>query len=209
MKHFMIIAALVMGMGLPMSAKTVNNVNENAGQKADSVQVVDSMALEMKRMELKELEMKQAHQEEIYRMKHKSLSDSFDDDLLVPIGICVVLPIVIVSIVFAVKRKRDREQTEILKLMIEKGQDVTPFIEAQKKLREKGDTLARTLIWGFVCALGGMGLTMYCIFSYDNQLLLIALPLVGVGIALIVGTLIARQWKEKKDEHIELNEPEK
>lgn len=200
----MIIAALVMGMSLPMAAQTEKQVNADA-ENAVQEQVIDSASIEMKRLELKELEMKQQHQADLYRIKH---GGGFNFEYLIPIGICVVLPLAIVGIVFFSVRKREREQADLLKLMIEKGQDVTPFIEAQKKPKTSNESLTGKLIWGFVCALGGLGLTIYS-FMREDDLLVFALPLVGIGIALIVGTLIARKWKKEKEGRIELNEPEK
>ena len=83
----MIIAALVMGMSLPMAAQTEKQVNADA-ENAVQEQVIDSASIEMKRLELKELEMKQQHQAELYRIKH---GGGFNFEYLIPIGICVVL----------------------------------------------------------------------------------------------------------------------
>ena len=84
---------------------------------------------------------------------------------IVPIGICVVLPIIIVWIIIQNKKNNTNRRTEIILAALETNPDIGNMEEILKKMtppqptfREKMlQKLHRELIWGCIMTLTGIG----------------------------------------------------
>ncbi|MBO7510708.1 MAG: hypothetical protein J6T35_05935 [Bacteroidales bacterium] len=144
---------------------------------------------------------------------------NFED--LIPIGICVVLPIVIVWLNTRAKMNETNKKTEIMLKAIESGATIdTGFFKAQqsqqKTIKEK--LLARltgatiTTLLGVVGLLGGL---FYCNhYGWDmNNSPLPTLPFLGgillaVGISLFIVYFVGKRMlaKEIEDEERKLQQ---
>lgn len=115
---------------------------------------------------------------------------------LVPIFICVVLPVAIVAIIFATAMYRDKKRTEVLLKAIEANNvlDVDKLASAlQKPVRSPKEMLWLRLQRGCVCTLIGVGLVITGIvtllsdqgmgFGSDS----VFFPVVGGVVLLAVG----------------------
>lgn len=217
MKHFIMIATLVAtlmsGMTMSVCAKP-NNATSNS-QTAQAVKTTDAavavpdtvasdsamaLAIEMKKLELQELKAKQGHEKEM----------SFDSNLLIPIlGIVfcgALLPITIVFLVVSFSRRKQKERAELLRLMIEKDQDVTSFIEAENKPQEQMANVEKIFIWGLVIMLVGVGFIIVTIIRGDGQFSPFTFPVAGVGLALVIGSVVARRWRKNNQTDIDVND---
>ncbi|MCQ2094946.1 MAG: DUF6249 domain-containing protein [Bacteroidaceae bacterium] len=203
MKQLVVILSLIMGIGMQTYAAKVNN--SAAGAKAENAEQqlvsdsanVDSNAVRLAELKLRELEMTQQHERQMKEMEPKF----WDEDILIPIFVSAIMPMGIVFIVFFFIRKGSADRNKLLALMVEKGQDVSAYIEAEKKKTDKASGKETTFIWGLVLALVGLGFTIFILSKggESSDGLGFSLPVLGVGVALMVGALIARKWR-KADE---------
>src|SRR5574344_1832999 len=167
MKKVILMGALVLGflMAQNMMAQKKDGVKVNAAKQveavaepttADSVSIdsVDSDAtisaakydLEMQKLDL-----------EKYKLSERSdiIQDVFVNTLL-PISICVVLPLIIVFIIFYFKHKRDKERSELLFRMMDKDQDISAYIAAEKAPKELKSRAGQIWIWGLILTFLGI-----------------------------------------------------
>ena len=85
--------------------------------------------------------------------------------ILVPLGVCVVMPIVIVWLIMRNKKNDTNRRTEIILAALEKNSDIGNMEELLKQMtppqptfREKMlQKLHRELIWGCIMTLTGIG----------------------------------------------------
>lgn len=148
-----------------------------------------------------------------------ALSDLIDN--LIPIGICVVLPVLIVWLVMRKKTNDTNKRTEIALAALEKNSeiDVEAFFKQmnpqQKLLKEK---LLKKLLIGVMFTVLGIALLCFIIYmenkfpSLDEESLVIfyTASIVGlsVGFAYMINFFIGRRMLEKEIE-IESKEKEK
>lgn len=131
------------------------------------------------------------------------------EDILVPIFICVVLPVAIVLIVFLSKMNEDNKRAAVLLKAIESnnGIDADKLAEAMSKRNPSAKEIAsKRLLRGCIFSLGGLvgiisGILSWCAgaeFSSDS----VEVPMLFGGIAVAVGIsyLIVWQLTGKKDE---------
>ena len=136
---------------------------------------------------------------------------NFED--LIPIGICVVLPIVIVWLNTRAKMNETNKKTEIMLKAIESGATIdTGFFKAQqsqqKTIKEK--LLARltgatiTTLLGVVGLLGGL---FYCNrYGWDMPILpFLGGILLAVGISLFIVYFVGKRMLAKEIEDEERN----
>lgn len=120
------------------------------------------------------------------------------EDILVSLGVVVVLPVLIVSIIFRSVMAADRNRKEIILAALEKNPNlnvedlVKRMNKSEKLIKEK--LLAR-LEHGCLCCLMGVAFVLlYFFLSVQNEILIIAgAALIAIGIAFLVGYFVGRR----------------
>ena len=133
-------------------------------------------------------------------------------EALVPIAICVVLPIAIVWMTTRTRIKRDNLRKEIILAAMEKNSDID-IEEMTKKLNRPRKLLKEKLImrllYGSIFV--GFGILTYvalavymCIFRPDKGMFvvlsLLAVPSLAVGIAFLISLFVGRNMLSKEME---------
>lgn len=141
---------------------------------------------------------------------------NFEDltELLVPIGICVALPISIVYLILKRKIISENNKKEIILAALEKNADVN-IEELVKKtsapdklLKEK---LLRKLQWGLMAVVLGIGLLIYAILIGNSLAVYLQLYVVGcvailaIGVSLLFTYLMGKKMLAKEMEAEEQN----
>lgn len=139
---------------------------------------------------------------------------NFEDltELLVPIGICVALPISIVYLILKRKIISENNKKEIILAALEKNADVN-IEELVKKtsapdklLKEK---LLRKLQWGLMTIVLSIGLFIYAIFVGDAGELKLyvigSVVLLAIGVSLLFTYLMGKKMLAKEMEAEEQN----
>lgn len=141
---------------------------------------------------------------------------NFEDltELLVPIGICVALPISIVYLILKRKIISENNKKEIILAALEKNADVN-IEELVKKtsapdklLKEK---LLRKLQWGLMAVVLGIGLLIYAILIGNSLVVDLQLYVVGcvailaIGVSLLFTYLMGKKMLAKEMEAEEQN----
>lgn len=129
---------------------------------------------------------------------------------LVPIAICVVLPIAIVWMTTRTRIKRDNLRKEIILAAMEKNSDID-IEEMTKKLNRPRKLLKEKLImrllYGSIFV--GFGILTYvamavymCIFRPDKNMFVVfsqlAVPSLAVGIAFLINFFVGRNMLAKE-----------
>ena len=131
---------------------------------------------------------------------------------LVPIAICVVLPIAIVWMTTRTRIKRDNLRKEIILAAMEKNSDID-IEEMTKKLNRPRKLLKEKLIMRLLYGsiFGGFGILTYvalavymCIFRPDKDMFvvlsLLAVPSLAVGIAFLINFFVGKNMLAKEME---------
>lgn len=139
---------------------------------------------------------------------------NFEDltELLVPIGVCVALPISIVYLILKRKIISENNKKEIILAALEKNADVN-IEELVKKtsapdklLKEK---LLKKLQWGLMTIVLSIGLFMYAIFVGDADELKLyvigSVVLLAIGVSLLFTYLMGKKMLAKEMEAEEQN----
>lgn len=139
---------------------------------------------------------------------------NFEDltELLVPIGVCVALPISIVYLILKRKIISENNKKEIILAALEKNADVN-IEELVKKtsapdklLKEK---LLKKLQWGLMTVVLGIGLLIYAILvspDVNLQLYVIgSVALLAIGVSLLFTYLFGKKMLAKEMEAEEQN----
>lgn len=129
---------------------------------------------------------------------------------LVPIAICVVLPIAIVWMTTRARIKRDNLRKEIILAAMEKNSDID-IEEMMKKLNRPKKLLKEKLIMRLLCGsiFVGFGILTYialavymCIFGQDTNMFIglsfVAVPSLAVGIAFLINFFVGRNMLAKE-----------
>ena len=132
---------------------------------------------------------------------------------LVPLGICVVLPVLIVWLVTRTRQNETNKKTEIMLKAIESGAtiDANFFKDAHKKQKSTKERLLNRLIWGCATSILGVGLAILGIVQWVNWNgttsndsfvvpLIFAGILLAIGIALFIGFFVGRKMLTKEME---------
>ena len=133
--------------------------------------------------------------------------------ILVPLGICVVLPVLIVWLVTRTRQNETNKKTEIMLKAIESGAtiDADFFKDTQKKQKSTKERLLNRLIWGCATSILGVGLAILGIVQWVNWNgttsndsfvvpLIFAGILLAIGIALFIGFFVGRKMLTKEME---------
>ena len=132
---------------------------------------------------------------------------------LVPLGICVVLPVLIVWLVTRTRQNETDKKTEIMLKAIEAGAtiDAEFFKDAQRKQKSTKERLLNRLIWGCTTSILGVGLAALGIIQWvnwngttSNDSFVVPLIFAGIflaiGIALVMGFFVGRKMLVKEIE---------
>ena len=133
--------------------------------------------------------------------------------LLIPLGVCVVLPVLIVWLVTRTRQNETDKKTEIMLKAIEAGAtiDAEFFKDAQRKQKSTKERLLNRLIWGCTTSILGVGLAALGIIQWvnwngttSNDSFVVPLIFAGIflaiGIALVMGFLVGRKMLVKEIE---------
>ena len=130
-------------------------------------------------------------------------------DIIVPIGICVVLPVMLVWLVTRVRRNEIDKKTEVMLKAIESGATIDSdlFKETPKKRKSTKERLLNRLICGCAASIIGAALTAIGIIPWMTleddtfaPLLIFGGISLAVGIALFIGFFVGRKMLEKEIE---------
>ena len=130
-------------------------------------------------------------------------------EIIVPIGICVVLPVMLVWLVTRVRRNEIDKKTEVMLKAIESGATIDSdfFKEAPKKRKSTKERLLNRLICGCAASIIGAALTAIGIIpwmtledDYYAPLLIFGGISLAVGIALFIGFFVGRKMLAKEME---------
>ena len=132
---------------------------------------------------------------------------------LVPLGICVVLPVLIVWLVTRTRQNETNKMTEIMLKAIESGAtiDANFFKDAHKKQKSTKERLLNRLVWGCATSILGVGLAVLGIIQWatwdstaSNDSFILPLVFAGIflaiGIALFIGFFVGRKMLAKEIE---------
>jgi len=127
-------------------------------------------------------------------------------EILVPIFICVVLPVMIVLIVGLVKRNETNRKAEIMLKAIENGQSIDPelFRAGRRKGSIKKDLLEK-LNGACITSLLGLAFLIFYIIEGENGFFENYLPyasgaLLAVGIGLFISYFAGKKMLAKEME---------
>ena len=130
-------------------------------------------------------------------------------DIIVPIGICVVLPVMLVWLVTRVRRNEIDKKTEVMLKAIESGATIDSdlFKEAPKKRKSTKERLLNRLICGCAASIIGAALTAIGIIPWMTleadtfaPFLIFGGISLAVGIALFIGFFVGRKMLAKEME---------
>ena len=137
------------------------------------------------------------------------------EEILLPIGICVVLPVMIVWLINRTRQNETNRKTEIMLKAIEAGATIdADFFKAQqdnkapKTIKER---LLRRLSGGCICTLIGIAIGVVGIVNHvnwDGQIssdsgvtaMIIGGVLLGIGISLIIVFFVGKKMLAKEME---------
>ena len=124
-------------------------------------------------------------------------------EIIVPIGVCVVLPVMVVWLVFRSRNHIVDRKAEVLLKAIENGQDIDPEMFAsddRSKNRSKRSlkmNLLGRLQAGIILVIMGAGLVACAmLIPGKDSLLIIASILLALGIGFFVSFFVGRKWME-------------
>ena len=128
------------------------------------------------------------------------------EDILVPLGICAVMPVLIVWLVMRSYTRRNENQKEVITVALEKNpnidieQLVKSFQPKEKLIKEK---LLTRLLWGCICTFCGLlGIVFKLIggVSLLSDVLLIFVVIFAVGVAFLINYFLGKKMLAKEIE---------
>ena len=132
--------------------------------------------------------------------------------IVVPVCVCVVLPVLIVSLVTKSRQNETNKKTEIMLKAIEAGASIdADFFKDKNSPQSIKERLLKRLIWGCITGLSGVGLAALGIVQWvnwngttSNDSCVIPLIFAGiflsVGIALFIGFFVGKKMLAKEIE---------
>lgn len=118
-------------------------------------------------------------------------------EIIIPLGICVVLPVLVVWLVSRSRKNEIDRKTEVMLKAIEHGQEIDPEAFSSKGKGHKTIKMALLgkLQSGLVLLLIGTGLLFAAPFVEENPALyIVGGVLVALGAAFFVSFLVGRKW---------------
>ena len=127
-------------------------------------------------------------------------------NILVPIAICVVLPVLIVFIIGRVRQNETNRKAEVMLKAIENGQPINPeaFVPKKKRGSIKQDLLDK-LNGACITFLMGLAFLLLCVFNvsdfgFNDILPYAAAAMMAVGIALFISYFTGKKMLAKEIE---------
>ncbi len=120
-------------------------------------------------------------------------------EIIVPIGVCVVLPVMVVWIVSRSRNRIVDRKAEVLVKASENGQDIDPemFASDDRSKRSLKMKLLGRLQTGIILVIMGAGLVACAMVIPDKtSLFIIACILLAIGIGFFVSFFVGRKWME-------------
>ena len=218
MKKTIAIGALILGFLMPHTVLAQNNAEQMADGIKSSVCVDSEVSEDSAQLNPAadslfneapaRIEGTNSDDGRMYTYFLDVLNDAVD--AMIPISICVILPLAIVFMVFYFRRKREQERTRLIEKMIEKDMDVSAFIKAEKAGADNNDggkdttgNFIKMLAWGLVLLFGGIFVCIYQLntgeYHFDGNVTMLATIAGGIGLALTITALV---WRHalRKDE---------
>ena len=128
------------------------------------------------------------------------------EDILIPLGICAVMPVLIVWLVMRSYTRRNENQKEVITVALEKNpnidieQLVKSFQPKEKLIKEK---LLTRLLWGCICTLCGLLGVIFKLIGGVSLLsdeLLIFIAVLAVGVAFLINYFLGKKMLAKEIE---------
>ncbi|MDD6254196.1 MAG: DUF6249 domain-containing protein [Candidatus Cryptobacteroides sp.] len=142
-------------------------------------------------------------------MVYKLIADFID--VLIPISVCAILPIVIVWITSRVRQNETNRKAEIMLKAIEKGVQIDPgMFESKKSKKTIKERLMEKLTGACVTSFMGIGFLLLALIpqwqlpgeqrmNHDELLFLLAAGvLLSVGIALFISYFVGKKLMDKE-----------
>lgn len=126
--------------------------------------------------------------------------------ILVPIFVCVVLPVSIVAIIYAATMNNDNKRAQVLIKAIESncGIDADKLAEAlQKPKKSEREILNLRLLRGCIFSFTGVAFFIICLLLYSDDIAFITVPLVfssacfAIGLSYLVVYFVTRKHIKK------------
>lgn len=127
------------------------------------------------------------------------------EEIIVPICICVVLPVLVVFFTMRAKSKNDANKRDIIMAALEKNpeidvQELISGFQTQKKDKMLKEKLLKKLLWGCICTAAGLGMAGFALAigsNYDMAdvivFYILAMLFLPVGIAFLLNYFVGRK----------------
>lgn len=129
-------------------------------------------------------------------MDSVSIIDSIKE-IIIPLGVCVVLPVLVVWLVSRSRKNDIDRRTEVMLKAIEHGQEIDPeaFSSKGKGRRTIKMALLGKLQSGIILFLVGAGMLIAAPFVEENTALyIVGGILVALGAGFLVSFFVGRKW---------------
>ena len=127
-------------------------------------------------------------------------------ELLVPLGVCVALPCIIVWLTLRKKTNDTNQRTQIILAAIEKQSDID-VEEFFKKMQPKETSLKirmlNKLLWGSICTLIGVGLSVmsFYLMCQDDDFIVLLIPsliCLAIGVGFLINYFVGKKMLSKE-----------
>lgn len=127
----------------------------------------------------------------------------FAEDIIIPIALCVVLPVAIVAIVMSTSKHETDRKADLMLKAIEAGQPIPADLLAKKgRPLSKKETLLKKLNRGLICT--GLGIA-FILLGFVNDVpgpkhtpLTVGSILTAIGVGLIVSFFISKKFLKEE-----------
>lgn len=129
-------------------------------------------------------------------------------ELLVPLGVCVALPCIIVWLTLRKKTNDTNQRTQIILAAIEKQSDIDVedfFKKMQPKETSLKIRMLNKLLWGSICTLIGVGLSVmsFYLMCQDDDFIVLLIPsliCLAIGIGFLINYFVGKKMLSREFE---------
>ena len=123
------------------------------------------------------------------------------DEILVPIFVCVVLPVAIVFIVMNARKHEASRKAEVALKAIEAGVPIDPdFFKSEKKRQGTKQKLLEQLTGACITSLMGAAFIVFYVMEKEEMLGFIGGVMLAIGIGLFISYYVGRKMLAKEIE---------